>query len=431
MALNITQIATLLFKKWLGLGQTTPGREFFQEPYQGPVSVLPTQIWGDSSLIPPVISGLSGSGQILGVVQYFINEPLTAVAGTSSSFYSANLIDAIPFNYGPSGSYNYALKDSTNASIAFGTGDWILDTNAGLVTFYTSVPANMPPVVTFYKYVGTKGLPSSSYAQYATSASHALIAVSASAADSITFIPISASYGLSASYSLVAESASWAPSQTSASYALTASYAANVTAGSSVSSSWASESVSSSYALTASYALNSTAGSSVSASWASESVSSSYAVTASYALNGVGTSESSSWASHSISSSYASLAQNVLGLIESASYALTSSYAVTSSILYTYVTESIISVISASYALTASYALNGGGGGMADSASWASSSISASYAITSSYAASGPLPTGFITFYEMDGNGDLMPSDNIVMGSYFEWDVNGDLEPML
>jgi hypothetical protein len=106
----------------------------------------------------------------------------------------------------------------------------------------------------------------------------------------------------------------------------------------------------------------------------------------------------------------------------SASYALTASYADSSSWSS--------SSISSSYALTASYAANSSAGSSISS-SWASSSISASYAVTSSYAASGPLPTGFVTFYDLDGNGDIQPAENVIMGSYFEWDGNGDLEPML
>ena len=66
-------------------------------------------------------------------------------------------MDAIPFNFGD-GSYNYTLKSNTDVSIAFGQGDWIVDPNVGVLTFYGTVPANMPPKITFYKYIGDKGV---------------------------------------------------------------------------------------------------------------------------------------------------------------------------------------------------------------------------------------------------------------------------------
>jgi hypothetical protein len=81
---------------------------------------------------------------------------MTAVAGTTNSFYLASLKDSIPFNYGD-GSYNYVIKSSTDTVIPFGQGDWIVNNAAGTLTFYGSVPSNMPPKISFYQYVGAKG----------------------------------------------------------------------------------------------------------------------------------------------------------------------------------------------------------------------------------------------------------------------------------
>ena len=163
MALTTAQQALLLFKKWLGLGQTTASREFFNETlYPGRVSVYPAQIWTQADQIPNTAPVLS-SGQTSGVVQYWQNVTLGAAPGTTNAFTSSLLIDTIPFNYGD-GTYNYVVRDSTGTIIPFGQGEWIIDTDAGLLTFYSTVPGNMPPNVSFYKYVGAKGFSSSSVA---------------------------------------------------------------------------------------------------------------------------------------------------------------------------------------------------------------------------------------------------------------------------
>jgi hypothetical protein len=156
MALNTDQKASKLFKKLQGMAETTILKQFFEEAYLGRSSIFhDKQIWNQSDLIPDTAPTLT-DGQIDGVVQYFEDLVLNAIPGLNNSFYHDDLKDAIPFNYGD-GSYNYFLKDSSNNQIPFGMGDWIVDTEAGVLTFYSSVPANMPPVISFYKYVGTKG----------------------------------------------------------------------------------------------------------------------------------------------------------------------------------------------------------------------------------------------------------------------------------
>jgi hypothetical protein len=122
----------------------------------------------------------------------------------------------------------------------------------------------------------------------------------------------------------------------------------------------------------------------------------SYAISASYALNGGGSGVSSSY---SVTASYASVAQSVLGSISSAtsaSYALSASNAFTASFALnappnsfanitgkpTLVSSSVQintgsfsgSITTASYALSASYAANAG------------VPVSSSYSVTSSYA---------------------------------------------
>jgi len=162
MALTASQIASRLFKKSVGVGETLVSKQFFGEAYLGRDLVYSNQIWSQSDLIPTTAPTLSPSGASQGVVQYFEKQVLTHVSGsTNLSYYSANLVDSIPFNYS-NGTYNYSLyKNDGTTQIAFGQGDWLVDNTAGLLTFYGALPSGVslsfPPKITFYKYVGTKG----------------------------------------------------------------------------------------------------------------------------------------------------------------------------------------------------------------------------------------------------------------------------------
>lgn len=162
MALTSSQISSKLFKKSLGAGETIVSRQFFEEPKLGRDLVFSDQIWSQSNLIPNTAPSLA-PGASAGVVQYFQLETLSHVSGSSNlSYFSSNLIDSIPFNYGD-GTYNYQLyKNDGVTSIAFGDGDWIIDNTAGLLTFYGTLPSGVisstPPKISFYKYVGNKGL---------------------------------------------------------------------------------------------------------------------------------------------------------------------------------------------------------------------------------------------------------------------------------
>lgn len=155
---SLSQIADMLFKKWLGLGTTQSGRQFFNEPIRGRQFVVNDQIWGQSEQIPN-IAPISTSGVIQKVTDY----PLVLVPGTTNSFTGTLLRDAIPFNWGDGTSYNYSVKDSTSATIAFGVNDWTVDTEAGILMFNNGVPANMPPTISFYRYSGLKGINSGSF----------------------------------------------------------------------------------------------------------------------------------------------------------------------------------------------------------------------------------------------------------------------------
>lgn len=157
--LTPSQKSDLLFKKLMGKGSSNHG-DYYNELLNGRVSVQPNQIWAQSADIP-----IPSSPANSGVVTYFASLTLLPVPGESSSFYHPSLVDAIPFNFDPSGSYVPTLRKNDSTIIPFGQNDWILDGDVGQVTFYNGIPsgvsAALPPKVTFWKYVGQKGIVSS------------------------------------------------------------------------------------------------------------------------------------------------------------------------------------------------------------------------------------------------------------------------------
>jgi hypothetical protein len=175
---NEAQTTNFLFKRALGLANTATTRSFFEEPYAAGTVVRPTQIWAQASLIPNIAPG-GVDGQVTGVVQRRVNLALTPVAGANKAFYHPDLVDVIPFNTGD-GSYNYAVTNSLGASIPFGSGDWLID--AGVLHFYGNLPPSLPPRVSFYRYVGAKGVPPSAVAELRTGGIRA-VAVTATATD--------------------------------------------------------------------------------------------------------------------------------------------------------------------------------------------------------------------------------------------------------
>ena len=414
MALTTAQQALLLFKKLLGKSQTTSSRDFFEEPYNAPSNILSSQIWTDSSLIPTQSAAFTGSGHVIGVVKYVADLSLTAVAGTTNAFQHDSLRDAIPFNFG-NGSYNYTLKNNIDASIPFGSGDWLVDTESGVVSFYSSVPSNMPPKITFYQYVGTKGFVSASVgtatsASYATTSSYALNStalptglvsssaqvsypavsniptgiVSSSAQvsyPSISNIPV----GIVSSSAQINTGSFLGNIQGSASYALNAGTANNATSASAatsitfipVTASYANTATIATTAATASYVVFTNIGAVPALVSASSQIS--YTGITNIPVGIVSSSTQISYVglsnipvgiiSASSQVSYGGLTGIPTGLVSSSTQVNTGSFSgdIDGTASYALVAQSLLgsisSATSASYALTASYALNGGSGG--------------------------------------------------------------------
>ena len=168
MALTAAQKSSKLFKKSLGFGETNTITSYFEEKKAGSTTIFPEQIWTQGDQIPDSPdSNFQSSGQVIGVVKYLIDVPLTVITGSEQqSYYSSELVNAIPFTYGVSkggGGYNYTIKDPDGNVVPEGTNDWVVDTEAGLLTFYNGRPdtidSNNTPTITFYRYEGETGLP--------------------------------------------------------------------------------------------------------------------------------------------------------------------------------------------------------------------------------------------------------------------------------
>lgn len=158
--------ADLAFKKSLRISQTSNTLRYFEEPFKSNNVTYSSDVWGQDSLIPTIAPGNPGAAdptpmtdlETRGVIKRYIDHTLTAITGSSNSFQSDELINAIPYNYDTTPnvySYMIELKDSLNNPIPFTQGDWVVDNGSGVLHFHLTPPVNVPPKISFYKYVGT------------------------------------------------------------------------------------------------------------------------------------------------------------------------------------------------------------------------------------------------------------------------------------
>ena len=151
------QKTDILFKKSVGKVATDTAKKFFEEANKTYNIIYSNAIWAESDLIPPTAPVLADGG-ILGVVQYFEERVMAAVPGAPNSFFLNDLKDAIPFDFDNNGSYVYTILDSLNQPVVFGDHDWLLDQGGGTLTFFDGIITNTPPKISFYKYIGVKGV---------------------------------------------------------------------------------------------------------------------------------------------------------------------------------------------------------------------------------------------------------------------------------
>jgi len=161
MALTNDQKTSFVFKKAVSqVSETSTARDFYEEPYSGRDIVLPSQVWNEAGDIPNTAPSSLADGETIGVVTRYIGRSMTAVSGALNAFYLAELVDSIPFNFGSG--YVYQITTSTNVTIPFGSGDWVVNNASGTLLFYGNLPsgvsASFPPKISFYRYTGTKGV---------------------------------------------------------------------------------------------------------------------------------------------------------------------------------------------------------------------------------------------------------------------------------
>lgn len=195
-SLTVTNLSTLLFKKNQGVPSTLDTTAVFSEPNRPARSaVFQNQIYAEvipstapSDLVNATLddNGASIAGSLAGktstaspMIRKYVQIPLVVIAGTQANAYEAPLDalygrvlqKAVPFNADVAGSYLYTLyKNDGVTVIPFGSGNWVLDNEAGVLTFYayatlSGVSAALPPKITFYRYVGQLGAATASQTQ--------------------------------------------------------------------------------------------------------------------------------------------------------------------------------------------------------------------------------------------------------------------------
>ena len=155
---STSQEAKLLYKKNLGLPYAVPSGSVTAESGNSRVFVPANRIMNQT--IPTSINfsadftkdvSYTGGGErwihkTYSYIVYYKDLPLTYKSAGLSFYYSNasyptyNLQQTIPFNYDPNGSYNYTVI--VNGITKLQSDDakpWILDPDAGFLTFFASV----------------------------------------------------------------------------------------------------------------------------------------------------------------------------------------------------------------------------------------------------------------------------------------------------
>jgi hypothetical protein len=176
MALTTARQADIVYKKQRGLASTSTERAYYEESHVGNRAVLPSQIWAEEAEIPVSPPAGMVNEEIVGVLQRYIDKALTAEPGKNNSFYNTDLRDAIdPKIFGAG--YAIEIKDNLDVTIPTGAGNFEIDFDAGVLTFDDSYELDNPPVkISFYKYVGNKGLTSEGTIVYYEFTTGALVA---------------------------------------------------------------------------------------------------------------------------------------------------------------------------------------------------------------------------------------------------------------
>tara|TARA_Y100000590_G_scaffold470162_1_gene662452 strand:+ start:5064 stop:6311 length:1248 start_codon:yes stop_codon:yes gene_type:complete len=169
----------IVFKKNFGKPSTDTSLAFYSEPsFDARPRVFQSQIYAnDIPTTAPtdfgsVSEGASGASSANSHIKYYNKWELVQVTpGNNQAFKGPadgsvdNILqNSIPFNYDTAGGYAVELKDYEGNVISDGTGEWVIDPDAGILTFheYADVSSYVNstdklPYLSFYRYAGETG----------------------------------------------------------------------------------------------------------------------------------------------------------------------------------------------------------------------------------------------------------------------------------
>ncbi len=183
--LTSTNKVNTLWKKSKGWGSTHPEREVFEELYRSYDNISTNSVLTYGYLIPrkagdmffEAVRALDATNDIVEyqessfkkvpVIKKHTDLLLTKVSSNCDHAFAIldedgnQIKNIIPYDFSDTGIYNIVLKTQDGVEIAWGSCDWMVDTNSSLLTFSNGVPegisANHPPKLTFYQYIGPVG----------------------------------------------------------------------------------------------------------------------------------------------------------------------------------------------------------------------------------------------------------------------------------
>lgn len=143
---------------------TSPLLAWYEEPGNIAKRVDLTSLWIDSQYIPEEapetidnIFSVKVGTVTVEVLEFCENVTLNSLTGTHASFYHEKLKDIIEPSFGTG--YQVVLKDYYGEIIPFGLKKWVVDPNAGVLSFMEGFPEGyeLPLSLSFYRYIGKKG----------------------------------------------------------------------------------------------------------------------------------------------------------------------------------------------------------------------------------------------------------------------------------
>ena len=174
-----------LWKHYKGWGSTHPERETFEEFYRAYNNISTNSVLTYGNLIPRKESDelfyqvkaldatnntvyfQESSFKTVPIIKKHISLTLTRISPNCNHAFAIldengnQIRNIIPYDYSDTGLYQITLKTQDNEEIVWGSCDWVVDTNAAILTFNNGVPsgvsASRPPILTFYQYIGPVG----------------------------------------------------------------------------------------------------------------------------------------------------------------------------------------------------------------------------------------------------------------------------------